>query len=169
MNYASIIKKLSENLPLFQHLFSEIPESDVRWKPLPEKWCLLEVLCHLIDEEREDFRARVRHVLFTPGETLPPIDPQGWVQQRGYITRDFGQMRELFFEERRVSVEWLQSLENPRWTNVYLHPRLGPLSAGLFLANWLAHDYLHVRQILGLKHGLLRLQSGQDLSYAGTW
>lgn len=169
MDHASIIKKLSENIPLFNRLFSEVTEEDIRWKPAPEKWCLLEVLCHLIDEEREDFRARVRHVLFTPDEKLPPIDPQGWVKERNYISRDFSEMRELFLEERKASIAWLHSLENPVWANVCQHSQLGPLSAELFLANWLAHDYLHVRQIMGLKFGLLRLHTGMDLSYAGTW
>lgn len=169
MNRASIIHNLSENLVIFGQLFSGVPEGDVRWKPSPEKWCLLEVLCHLVDEEREDFRARLRHVLFTPDAPLPPIDPQGWVHERKYISRDYNDMLELFLEERRASVAWLHSLENPQWTNAYNHPRFGPLSADLFLANWLAHDYLHFRQVLGLKHAQLGLHSGQDLNYAGTW
>lgn len=146
-----------------------MPEEDVRWKPAPDKWCLLEVVCHLADEEREDFRARVRHVLTTPGEALPPIDPQGWVQERKYISRAYNDMVEIFLEERKASVAWLQSLNQPNWANAYQHPKFGPLTAELFLANWLAHDYLHIRQILGLKHGLLRLRSTQDLSYAGEW
>ena len=169
MDRASIIHNLSENLVFFKHLFSDFREEDVRWKPAPEKWCLLEVLCHLVDEEREDFRARVRHVLFTPNDKLPPIDPQGWVHERKYISRDFTDMLDLFYAERQASVAWLHSLDNPSWTNLYIHQTLGPLSADLFLANWLAHDYLHFRQILSLKHGLLRLKSGQDLSYAGAW
>lgn len=169
MDHASVIHQLSENLPIFRQLFSGIQEDDLRWKPLPEKWCLLEVLCHLIDEEREDFRARVRHVLFSPDQSMPPIDPQGWVTERKYMSRDFGEMLELFQEERQASIAWLQTLNDPPWKNTYRHPSLGTLSAEFFLANWLAHDYLHFRQITGLRHGLLQMKSGQDLSYAGNW
>lgn len=169
MDHTSIIHQLSENLTFFRNMLTGISDEDVRWKPAPDKWCLLEVLCHLVDEEREDFRARVRHALLKPDEALPPIDPQGWVQERKYISRDYTDTLNIFLEERRSSVAWLQSLVSPSWENAYQHPKLGPLSAELFLANWLAHDYLHIRQILGLKFGLLGLRSGQDLSYSGGW
>jgi len=66
------------------------------WKPAPEKWCLLEIVCHLYDEEREDFRARTRHVLETPTDTLPPIDPQGWVGSRKYIHQDYPEVLNKF-------------------------------------------------------------------------
>ncbi|MCB9285576.1 MAG: DinB family protein [Lewinellaceae bacterium] len=169
MDHTSIINNLSENLSIFKNLLTGIPEEDVRWKPAPDKWCLLEVLCHLVDEEREDFRARVRHVLLKPTEPMPPIDPQGWVNERKYISRDYSDMLDIFLEERRSSVAWLHSLVSPPWQNTYQHPKLGPLSAELFLANWLAHDYLHIRQVLGLKFALLGMRSGQDLSYSGAW
>ncbi|MBK7410384.1 MAG: DinB family protein [Saprospirales bacterium] len=169
MDHASIIHNLSDNLAFFSQLLTGTSEEEVRWKPAPDKWCLLEVLCHLVDEEREDFRARVRHVLLKPEEVMPPIDPQSWVHERKYISRDYSDMLDIFLEERKSSVAWLQSLVSPPWTNTYQHPTLGPLSAELFLANWLAHDYLHIRQILGLKYALLGIQSKQDLRYAGGW
>jgi hypothetical protein len=39
----------------------------------------------------------------------------------------------------------------------------------MIFANWLAHDYLHIRQILRLKYEYLKSISEEDLSYAGEW
>ena len=61
-------------------------------------------------------------------------------------------------------MEWLKSLKNPLWTNSYNHPKLGSLSAHLFLSNWLAHDHLHIRQIVRIKRAYLMEKSGEDLS-----
>lgn len=130
---------------------------------------MLEIVCHLYDEEREDFRARTRHVLDTPLEALTPIDPVGWVVERQYMQQEYAAMLGKFLEERQQSVTWLQSLQSPSWDNAYIHPKFGPLTAKMFLTNWLAHDYLHIRQIDRLKHQYLEHISGEKLDYAGGW
>ena len=106
MNHSFIIQELKRNRNVFNDLLSGTSREKYLWKESPEKWCLLEMVCHLCDEEREDFRARVKHVLTTPDLPLPPIDPQGWVQERNYISKDFELMLSLFLEERSHSVSW---------------------------------------------------------------
>ena len=66
-------------------------------------------------------------------------------------------------------MEWLMNLDNPQWDNYYEHPKFGKMSAKLFFTNWLAHDYLHIRQILKLKFDYLKFISKEDLNYAGNW
>ncbi|HXH19505.1 MAG TPA: DinB family protein, partial [Chitinophagales bacterium] len=120
--------------------------------------------------EREDFRTRLKHTFESPDQPLPPIDPKGWVTSRDYMAQDFFQTVKKFLDERMQSVEWLRSLENPPWKNAHRHPRFGPLSAEMFLASWLAHDYLHVRQINRLRyHYLLHATPEVSLRYAGEW
>lgn len=162
-----IINQLSEHLEVFRSLLTRVPEHKVKWKEKPEKWCLLEIICHLYDEEREDFRARVDAVLHD--RKLQPFDPLVWVRERRYIEQDFQQKLHDFLLERERSVEWLQSLQNPQWGKTYDHPKLGALSAGFFLTNWLAHDYLHIRQIMRVNYAYLNMQNGIDLNYAGNW
>jgi hypothetical protein len=164
-----IIRQLTANRKVFEALLSNTPEAVYRWRPAPEKWSLLEIVCHLYDEEREDFRARVQHVLEQPDQPMPPIDPVGWVTARRYAEQDFAERLDAFLSEREQSARWLQSLTAPKWENTYEHPALGTMPAKLFLANWLAHDHLHIRQITRVKYRYLEKQSGQNLSYAGTW
>ncbi len=76
---------------------------------------LLEIVSHLLDEEREDFRTRTRHLLEKPGDPFAPIDPEGWVSARDYIHQEFEQTLQFFLEEREQSLQWLQSLADPDW------------------------------------------------------
>jgi len=164
-----IIKELERNRAVFKELLINTPKEEYLWKPNQNKWCLLEIICHLVDEEIEDFRTRVHSVLENPEKTLPPFDPVSWVVDRKYLEQDYTIKVESFLNEREKSINGLQQLKAVNWDNSYLHPKLGPMSAKLFLSNWLAHDYLHIRQILNLKFEYLKYHSGETLEYAGEW
>jgi len=84
-------------------------------------------------------------------------------------TDDYETTLAAFIQERDQSVWWLKSLIDPAWNNALNHPGLGPMSGKLFLSNWLAHDYLHLRQIAYTKHAFLKHQTGENLEYAGKW
>jgi len=169
MNHTSLIKDLLKNKGVFHELLHDVPREQYTWKPSKDSWCLLEVLCHLHDEEKEDFRARVKHSMRTPELPLPAINPVEWVTERKYLEQDYEIMLANFENERVLSIEWLSDLQSPNWSEVHLHPKLGVVTPELFLANWLAHDYLHIRQILKLKYLYLKEQEDIDLDYAGEW
>ncbi len=166
MNSNKIIQELERNKGVFKELLSTLKKEVYLWKPNQNKWCILEIVCHLLDEEKEDFRTRVRYVLENPERTLPPIDPNSWVVERKYLEQEFKTKVDLFLKEREASIIWLQGLKKPHWNNTYLHPKLGPLSASLFLTNWLAHDYLHIQQLIALKLEYLKQHSVESLNYA---
>jgi len=169
MNIKKITNELKRNKNVFKELLDELPEEQYLWKQNPEKWCLLEIVCHLFDEEREDFRTRTKHVLETPELPLPKIDPVGWVKERKYLEQDYSKRLSEFLFQREQSVKWLQSLNHTNWDNAFDHPKFGKMTAKMFLSNWLAHDYLHFRQITKLKFDYLKYLSGEDLTYAGNW
>lgn len=166
---ANIIAGLKKNRETFRGLLEKVTTDEIYWSQGPGKWCLLEIVCHLHDEEIEDFRTRVKCVLHDPVQSPPPIDPVGWVSERKYRNQDFEVVLAKFLKERDFSIRWLESLKDPAWGNTYMHPKLGPMSALLFLTNWLAHDFLHFRQIIRLKYEYLREMSAISLDYAGKW
>ena len=169
MDHKSIIISLTQNKEVFQAQLLGKTHEEYTFKPAPDKWCMLEVLCHLVDEEKEDFRTRVEYVLRDPNEPLPAFDPTVWPASRNYMNQNYERKVAEFLAERSKSIDWLESLVYPGWENTYQHPKLGPMSAELFLANWLAHDYIHVRQLNRLAFEYLQHQSGVDLSYAGNF
>jgi len=169
MEIAPLIDELRANEAVFASLLRRVPEDQRTWRPAPDKWSMLEVVCHLYDEERDDFRARLRSVLDDPTQPLPPTNPEAWVSDRHYADQEYDTMLDAFLTEREASVRWLEGLVDPRWENAYQHPRVGPLTARMFLTTWVAHDYLHVRQIIRMKYQHLEATSGVSLEYAGGW
>lgn len=169
MEHKKVIQALDNNIAVFNSMLSGIDSSICTWRPRPEKWNLLEIVCHLYDEEREDFRTRLKLVLENPELPLPSINPVAWVKERKYSDKNFLDTLDAFLDEREVSLKWLRSLSSPKWENAHQHPKFGPLSGNLFLSNWLEHDYLHQRQILNVKHEYLKSISKEKLNYAGDW
>src|SRR5574337_1263718 len=147
INLDTALSRFSSSAEAIAALARNVSDAQAHWKPAPEEWSILEVICHLYDEEREDFRTRVRLTLESPEADWPPINPGGWVTERGYNQRDLGASLEAFLSERRKSLEWLRGLQNPNWELAHRHPRIGAMTAGEVLAAWVAHDHLHIRQL----------------------
>ena len=169
MKPETIIKKLAANHDVFKNLLENKSVDEYMYRPNPKSWCLLEVVCHLLDEEIEDFRERVNHILTSPELPLRQIAPHQWPEERDYLKQDFKTKLKAFLDERKKSVYWLSSLEAPNWHQTVNHPEVGPRSAQKFLVNWLAHDYQHIRQINNIHHSYLQFLTGDDLTYAGKW
>jgi hypothetical protein len=142
--------RMDENRRTFSSLLSGVGDEQAHWRPAPEKWSLVEVVNHLHDEEREDFRARLDIALNRPAEVWPAIDPVGWVAARGYNERGLDESLADFLREREASLEWLRGLRSPDWARTSTHPRGRTLAAGDLLASWLAHDFFHLRQMANL-------------------
>ena len=145
-------------------------EDQARWRPDEDSWSVLEVACHLLDEEREDFRPRLDRILHRPDEPWVRIDPQAAVVERRYNEQDLETTLRALAEERALSLDWLAELSDPNWDAEAQAPWGGTVRAGDMLAAWVAHDTLHMRQLVELHRAwsLYRL-SRYDASYAGEW
>lgn len=171
MELPTIIDRLEANADVFAALTRGVVNAQARWRPAPGRWSILEVVCHLADEESRDFRTRLDLTLHRPGEPWPPIDPEGWVEEERYAHRDLAREIERFRSERTRSVTWLRGLGDPDWSLTYEHPTAGTLRASDLLASWLAHDLIHVRQINRLHRQYLEAVTvpGSTVAYAGRW
>lgn len=151
MQLNAIIEKMHANAFVFEKSYDPLTENEIHWKPGPEKWSLLDIICHLHDEERLDFRLRIEYTLLKSGESWPAIDPEGWIRAHHYEEQNCSEMLKKFLVERFNSLQWLRGLKEADWQQSCMHPQIGLLRAGNLLAAWLAHDYLHLRQIANTK------------------
>jgi hypothetical protein len=119
-----------------------------RWRarPAPTEWAPIEIVCHLRDEEAEDFPARLR-VIVEGGTALAPIDPEAWAEARRYREADPAAALAALRTGRAASLAWLATVEPERLRGSVAHPRLGALGGLDVLAAWVAHDRLHVAQL----------------------
>ncbi|MEM9411112.1 MAG: DinB family protein [Planctomycetota bacterium] len=151
-------------------LLRNVSDEDARWKPPSQNWSILEILCHLIDEEVDDFRKRIMLTLHDPNQQWPSINPELWAIDRNYNQADLQKSIQRFASERRDSIRWLKSLEEPNWFQTYQHPHIGPIRAGDLLVSWVAHDQLHVRQLAKRRYELINRYAGDfTFEYAGEW
>ena len=170
INLEYFTTRLSKNAEPIQSLGQGVAEEQARWKPTPEERSILEVINHLYDEEREDFRTRLDLLLHHPGQPWPGIDPQGWVIKRSYNTRDLEPSLNNFLQERQRFVSWLEGPSSPAWEARYQHPQAGEISAGDLLASWLAHDFLHIHQLAQLHWQYISIVAEPySTDYAGAW
>ena len=169
MNLQHYLAQRAHHAAAIGSLTSGLSDEQARWRPAPDAWSILEVINHLHDEERADFRVRLDYILHRPGQPWPPINPQGWVTERRYNSRDLAQSRQNFLDERQKSLAWLRQLDPIDWTTLEVSP-FGQMYAGDMFAAWVAHDLLHLRQLIEL-HYAYAAQDAQpyNLAYAGDW
>jgi len=169
MEFKTLYQELTHSTEMLRSLLAGIGAEEARMKPSKATWSILEVTCHLYDEEREDFREHLDFILHRQDEEYHRIDPQGWVKQRRYNQQDFKKMQAKFFRERRKSLLWLKGLNDADW-NITYKASWGSMSAGVMFASWVAHDNLHIRQLVELRRWHIeRMSKPYNIRYAGDW
>ena len=174
MNLLQFIDAHRNNTRTIQLLYSGLDQDDALWRPLGEdRWSLLEILCHLIDEEREDFSAAFRLILDKPDEPWPPAKPMEWMQTRGYRKRKLSDSLEEYRKIRSDSLAFLEEFSSagePDWTKAHTGklPWNGSMRLGDVALSWIGHDYFHIRQISTVRWELMNHRNGGFSSeYAG--
>jgi DinB family protein len=141
-------RELARLMPVLDGLVADLDDAMWRARPAPAEWAPVEIVCHLRDEETEDFGARV-DVVLDGGTAFAPIDPTGWVEARRYRAADPAAALATLRVARARHLERLAGIAAERLRASVAHPRLGPLSGLDLVVAWAAHDHLHVRQLAG--------------------
>jgi DinB superfamily len=169
MDFKTLYQELINSTETIRALIKDIGQEQAQVKPDAESWSILEVICHLYDEEREDFREHLDFILHRQNEEYHVIDPQGWIKERKYNEQDFLEMQKKLFDERRNSLEWLKEISNSDWDITYTS-EYGSVSAGEMFACWVAHDNLHIRQLVELRRARIEtITKPYPIEYAGEW
>lgn len=169
MEFDILYQELQYSTEMIRALLAGVEAEQARLKLNAESWSILELVCHLYDVEREDFREHLDFILHRQDEEWHLIDTGAWVTERKYNQQNFAEMQEKFFAEREKSLAWLKGLPNPDWEKSFTN-QYRTISAGEMFACWVAHDNLHIRQLVELRR--LRLENiakPYNLEYAGDW
>jgi hypothetical protein len=127
-------------------MLADLDEATWRARPAPNEWSPVEIVCHLRDEEAEDFGARVRAVV-DGADVFARIDPAQWAVDRKYHEAEPCVALGVFLERREASLRYLEELDPSRLTRVIDQPRLGRMSGLDLIAAWVTHDRLHLAQL----------------------
>lgn len=170
MNLEFFIARLSSNAKVLESLCQETADEQSLWKQSPEKWSIQQVVYHLSRTEEKDFRPRLEKTLRDKDEDWTPIVATEMRLEETGGANNLNEYLQKFLAEREKSIAWLKTIENPAWENSHRHNEQLTLAAGDLLASWLAHDYLHIKQIVRLQYDYVNFIAGNyNTDYAGEW
>ena len=170
INVEEIIRQFTGNAEGMRALVQTLSNEQAQWKPNPDTWSMKEVMEHVYNEERIDFRKILKRMLNAPSK------PAGESLQEEYVpVESCRKALEGFLMERDASIKWLKALKSPDWDVTSQWP-FGPegvvmaFSAGDVLLSWVEHDILHLRQMIELLHAWNEKQASlYSVQYAGGW
>src|SRR5262249_49119488 len=127
-------------------LVAGLDDAGWRARPAASEWAPVEIVCHLRDEETEDFGARVR-VVVEGGGRFAPNAPERKAVARRYREAAGPRALAMSREHRAASLAFLEALDPDRLVAAVPRPSGGALSGLDLLAAWVTHDRLHIAQL----------------------
>ncbi|MBI3635714.1 MAG: DinB family protein [Candidatus Rokubacteria bacterium] len=125
-----------------------LPPAVARFHPAPGEWCALEVVGHLLEAERRGFAGRIRQILAAPEPPLEVWDVDAVTRERRDCERAPAALLDELEAIRRESVILVRGLAAADLVRGGQHPKVGRLTVGDLLQEWVHHDRNHVRQLL---------------------
>ncbi|HEX3351858.1 MAG TPA: DinB family protein [Terriglobales bacterium] len=130
---------------------SGLPEKVLRYKPAPDKWCILEILGHLGDVEIV-YGYRLRQMLADKKPVIAPMDQNDWARNLGYMENSPAEMVALYGLNRHANLRLLQRLKPGDLEKSAFHPETQKNFSVADLVERLGtHGAGHLQQIERLK------------------
>lgn len=124
-------------------LLKTMPPEAIERKPMPGKWSVREVLCHLADCEIA-WAWRMRIIYGGDDSTLQPFDQDRWAkayQGAGYATAT---ARAAWIALRQWNLALIDSLSEHEKQRAATHPELGPVTLWNIVQIAAGHDLHHL-------------------------
>ena len=100
---------------------SGLPDKTLRYKPAPDKWCILEILGHLADIEIV-YAYRFRQMLADSEPVIAPMDQDDWARHLGYMETPAPELVALYGLNRHHNLRLLRRLKAGDLEKGAFHP-----------------------------------------------
>lgn len=118
---------------------------DLRTRPEPREWSVLECIGHLVDSELTT-AARVRWIVAEDQPDIVPYDQDLWVDRLRHAEDDPGDLISLFDALRSANLRLWNTRPPADRDRVGIHRERGPESYGLIVRLAAGHDRFHIAQ-----------------------
>ena len=130
---------------------SGLPEGVLRYKPSPEKWCVLEILGHLADVEIV-YGYRLRQMLADTKPVIAPINQDAWARNLNYLDSPASELVASYGLGRHHNLRLLRSLKAPDFAKSAFHPEMQrEMTVADLIERMGGHGAGHLKQIEKLK------------------
>lgn len=138
-----LIAFLSSMPERIARMLADVDEDVARRRPLPEGWCVVEVVVHLSDVEPR-YRARLERIVTEDAPRVPAIWPRSMPDSLPLLREALGNFR----DERARTVARLSALAPQAWERPAHHVTLGTTTVRKQVQGLIAHDEEHLNQIV---------------------
>lgn len=132
----------------FEAELGALPVAAATWHPAPGEWCINECLGHIIEAEQRGFAGRVRLLLAGTEPQLETWDQADVARRRADCGHAPAELVVEFVQLRRHSAALLRELGDEQLGLAGTHPKVGSLTIGDVIHEWVHHDRNHLRQAL---------------------
>jgi hypothetical protein len=140
---------------------SGLSQPILRYKPSPEKWCVLEILGHLADVEII-YGYRLRQMLADTKPVIAPLDQDAWARNLNYLVSPPNELVAFYGLARHHNLRLLRTLAAADLTKSAFHPEMQRETTVAELVERMAgHGAGHLRQIEKLKAAAKEQHLGQ--------
>ena len=124
--------------------------AQMRKRPAKGKWCIAEILGHLVDTEVV-YGYRYRLALSQPGVPIPGYDQAAWAASLRHHRRNPSRLMEQIQTLRKINLDLVQSMPRKSWERYGRHSERGKESVRRTLELIAGHDLNHLDQILAIR------------------
>ena len=128
-----------------------VPDATLRWKPAPDKWCILEIIAHLADIEIV-YACRLRQMLADTNPVIAPMHQNAWAQKLGYMQSSPAEMVALYGLNRHANLQLLRRMKLEDLSKSAHHPETNcQVAVAEMVERMSTHGTKHLEQIERLK------------------
>jgi hypothetical protein len=140
---------------VLRELLHALPAGAATWHPGAGKWCIQEVVGHLVEADTRDFVGRIRLMLDQDEPRLTVNDQEEVARKRHDCDKNLDDLLDEFSTVRGASVSLVSALKGGELRRGGVHPKIGHLRITHLLHDWIYHDLNHISQIRANLQGVL--------------
>ncbi len=151
--YTALITTYAEAYEKLKGAVSGITDRERLTRPAPGKWCIQEILCHLMDSEIMAV-GRIKRIIAEENPFLPSYDQDKFAANLQYNALDPKGAIVTFGMLRETTSELLALVPDEQWMRKGNHEERGAITLQDYLKLMVTHGEKHIAQILEIRRTL---------------
>lgn len=146
MTRSERIQHFGEGTQRLLDTLAKYPKEFLSFKPAPDKWSAVEVICHLADSETIGY-TRFRRAIAEPGADVWGYDENAWAKNLDYSSQTIDEPLAWFTMVHNANYKFFASLTDDQWSRTVDHSETGIIDLNYQLEHYDEHVDVHIRQI----------------------
>lgn len=147
MRLEDAVAELSLMPAALERRLAGLSDGQLRFKPGPDRFSLLENVCHLRDIEMEGYSMRLRRLLAEHRPVLSDIDGSRLARERCYNEQPLKPALEVLLAARRENLSLLADISEAALDRSGQLETVGDITLGKLLELWVDHDRGHIQEL----------------------